>query len=89
MLWCRPFNFFRNINNQLTRKNESGLKFLGRPMNPTQDLTEAGLRVIIRNPRAVRTWPNRQMIGFDQRALPDADLDALVACLRAMASSNQ
>ena len=62
---------------------------LGRPVNPTQYLTEAGLRAVIRNPRAVRTWPNQQMIGFDQRALPDVGLDALVAYLRAMAPSNQ
>jgi mono/diheme cytochrome c family protein len=62
---------------------------LGRPMNPTQYLADAGLRAIIRNPQAVRTWPNQQMIGFGERVLSDADLDALVAYLRAMASSNQ
>jgi mono/diheme cytochrome c family protein len=62
---------------------------LGRPMNPTQYFTDAGLRAIIRNPQAVRTWPNQQMIGFGKRALSDADLDALVAYLRAMAPQNQ
>jgi mono/diheme cytochrome c family protein len=62
---------------------------LGRPMNPTQYLTDPGLRAIIRNPRAVRTWPNQQMIGFGKRILSDADLDAVVAYLRAMAPSNQ
>jgi mono/diheme cytochrome c family protein len=62
---------------------------LGRPMNPTQYLTDAGLRAIIRNPRAVRTWPNQQMIGFGERVISDADLDAVVAYLRAMAPQNQ
>jgi mono/diheme cytochrome c family protein len=58
---------------------------LDRPMNPTQYLTDAGLRGIIRNPRAVRTWPDQRMEGFDERALPDADLDAVVAYLHAIA----
>lgn len=58
---------------------------LGRPMNPTQYLTESGLRAIIRNPRAVRTWPGQQMIGFSKAIIPDDDLDALVAYLRTMA----
>jgi mono/diheme cytochrome c family protein len=58
---------------------------LGRPMNPTQYLTEAGLRAIVRNPKAVRTWPAQQMIGFSKTIMSDDDLDALVAYLRAMA----
>lgn len=58
---------------------------LGRPMSPTQYLTEFGLRAIIRNPKAVRTWPAQQMIGFDDKMLPDSDLDAVIAYLRAMA----
>ncbi|HVJ55030.1 MAG TPA: cytochrome c [Aliidongia sp.] len=60
---------------------------LARPMSPTQYLTDAGLRAIIRNTRAVRTWPGQQMDAFDKTALPDADLDAVVAYLHAMASS--
>ena len=60
---------------------------LGRPMNPTQYLTDAGLRAIIRNPKGVRTWPGQQMIGFSTQILPDADLDALVAYLRTMLAS--
>jgi hypothetical protein len=62
---------------------------LGRPMNPTQYLTDAGLRAIIRNPRAVRSWPKEQMIGFGERVISNADLDAVVAYLRAMAPQNQ
>ena len=58
---------------------------LGQPMNVTQYLTEAGLRALIRNPAAVRTWPQQHMSGFGEKALPDADLDSLLAYLRAMA----
>jgi mono/diheme cytochrome c family protein len=59
---------------------------LGKPMNVTQYLTEAGLRAIVRNPAAVRTWPAQHMTGFGTKTLPDADLDALVAYLQAMAN---
>jgi mono/diheme cytochrome c family protein len=58
---------------------------LGKPLSATQYLTEAGLRAIVRNPAAVRTWPEQRMTGFDAEVLPDADLDALVAYLRAKA----
>jgi mono/diheme cytochrome c family protein len=60
---------------------------LGRPMSPTQYLTDAGLRAIIRNTRAVRTWPGQQMEVFDKAILPDTDLDAVVAYLYAMAGT--
>jgi mono/diheme cytochrome c family protein len=58
---------------------------LGQPTNATEYLTETGLRAIIRNPRAVRTWPNQTMGGFGSKALPDADVDNLLVYLRAMA----
>lgn len=58
---------------------------LGQPMNPTQYLTPAGLRALIRNPKSVRTWPQQQMPGFNTKALSDADLDAIIAYLQAMA----
>jgi mono/diheme cytochrome c family protein len=61
---------------------------LGRPMNATQYLTEAGLRAIIRNPAAVRTWPGRRMTGFDARTLSEADLGNLLTYLRAMAGAS-
>jgi hypothetical protein len=61
---------------------------LNRPMNPTQYLTEAGLRALIRSPRSVRTWPDQLMGGFDKATLPDADLDALVAYLRSMSQKS-
>jgi mono/diheme cytochrome c family protein len=60
---------------------------LGRPMSPTYYLTDAGLRAIIRNTRAVRTWPGQQMEVFSKQALPDSDLDSVVAYLYAMAGT--
>src|SRR5262249_45399044 len=32
---------------------------LGQPMNPVQYLSPIGLRSLIRNPKAVRTWPQQ------------------------------
>lgn len=58
---------------------------LGTPMNPTQYMTPMGLRALIRNPQAVRTWPNQQMPAFDKSKLSDADLQALIAYLSHMA----
>jgi mono/diheme cytochrome c family protein len=60
---------------------------LGAPMNPTQYLSARGLRLLIRNPKAVRTWPLQQMPGFDAAGLPEADLDALIAYLAHMAET--
>ena len=61
---------------------------LARPMSPTQYLSPSGLRAIIRDPRAVRTWPDQHMPGFNETALPDADLDAVIAYLHAMAGTS-
>jgi len=59
---------------------------LGQPMNPTQYLTRQGLRDLVRNPKAVRTWPQMAMPGFDETMLREADLDALIAYLAHMAT---
>jgi len=58
---------------------------LGQPMNVTSYMTPGGLRALIRDPKSVRTWPGQQMIGFDAAKIPDADIDALIAYLSAMA----
>ena len=58
---------------------------LGRPMNVTEYMSEAGLRALIRDPKAVRSWPQQQMIGFDKTIVSDSELDALVAYLAYMA----
>jgi mono/diheme cytochrome c family protein len=61
---------------------------LGRPMSATVYLTDEGLRAIIRDPRAVRTWPAQRMPGFDRSVLPDADLDAVLAYLHAITAKS-
>lgn len=62
---------------------------LGQPMNPTQYMTETGLRALIRDPKSVRTWPEQQMQGFDATMLPEADLDDLIAYLTYMAGTRR
>ena len=59
---------------------------LGQPMAATDYLTEAGLRALVRDPKSVRIWPQQQMPPFSSAVLPDADLDALIAYLRQIAS---
>jgi mono/diheme cytochrome c family protein len=58
---------------------------LGQPMNVTEYMSEAGLRALIRDPKAVRSWPQQQMIGFDKKTVSDTELDALIAYLAYMA----
>lgn len=58
---------------------------LGKPLPVMQYITEPGLRAIVRNPAGVRTWPEQHMTGFGAQALPDPELDALVAYLKGMA----
>jgi len=51
---------------------------LGRPMNVTEYFQIPALKKLIRNPQSVRQWPEQKMPGFDQAALSDSDLDAIV-----------
>jgi mono/diheme cytochrome c family protein len=55
---------------------------LGQPMPAVAYFTDAGLKKLIRNPAAVRTWPQQQMPGADPATLTDADIDAVIAYLR-------
>ena len=57
-----------------------------RPMPATAYFTEAGLRAMIRNPAAVRDWPAQQMPAFDDAALRDSDIDAVITYLRYLAA---
>lgn len=52
---------------------------LGEPMPAVAYFTETGLKNLIRNPAAVRTWPQQQM---PPTGLVDADIDAVIAFLR-------
>ena len=55
------------------------------PHNPTEYLRDDLLRAFIRNPQSLRQWPQAKMQGFDTQALPDSDLDAVLAYLHYMA----
>ena len=59
---------------------------LGQPMNVTTYMTPSGIKAVIRNPKAVRTWPQQQMVGFDAASLPDSEVEALIAFLAHMAT---
>jgi mono/diheme cytochrome c family protein len=52
-----------------------------RPMPAIAYLTETGLRALIRNPAAVRSWPAQQMPAFSA-TITDSDIDAVIAYLR-------
>jgi mono/diheme cytochrome c family protein len=54
---------------------------LGSPMNPVDYFQPAALRRLLRDPRAVRDWPDRKMPAFDRDSLSDQDVDAIVAWL--------
>jgi mono/diheme cytochrome c family protein len=54
---------------------------LARPLNPVQWFQPALLKRFIRDPKSVRDWPGAQMQASSPEALPDADIDAIVAWL--------
>lgn len=56
------------------------------PYNPTEYLRADLLRAYIRNPQSLRHWPQAKMQGVSADTLSDADLDALLAYLRHMAT---
>lgn len=55
------------------------------PYSPTEYLRADLLRGYIRDPQSLRRWPQAKMQGFSAQALPEADLDAVLAYLRHMA----
>jgi mono/diheme cytochrome c family protein len=54
---------------------------LNRPMSPTAYMTHAGLHALIRDPKAVRSWPGQIMPGFAEDQMSDRDIDAVIAYL--------
>jgi mono/diheme cytochrome c family protein len=58
---------------------------LNLPRNPTEYLQPWALKSLVRDPGSVRRWSDMRMTGFDEAALPDADLDRVVAYLAHMA----
>ncbi|WP_459208268.1 c-type cytochrome [Pseudomonas sp. MLB6B] len=59
---------------------------LNLPHNPTEYFQDGWLRQLIRNPQALRQWPQGKMPGFDESVLDDRALDALLAYLKHMAA---
>jgi hypothetical protein len=47
----------------------------------TAYIAKAGLSALIRDPKAVRTWPGQRVPGFDRAALSDQDIAAVIAYL--------
>jgi mono/diheme cytochrome c family protein len=60
---------------------------LNRPLNPTEYFHDAYLRKLIRDPAAVRNWPQRAMPAFPPSSLSESRLNDLIAYLRHMAKS--
>lgn len=58
---------------------------LNLPYNPTEYFRADLLRRYIRDPQALRRWPQARMPGFAVSALSEAELDQLLAYLRHMA----
>src|SRR5262249_8850672 len=48
---------------------------LAHPMNPVNYFQPTALPKFLRDPRSVRTWPDQKMPGFDDKTLPDSDID--------------
>jgi len=59
---------------------------LNRPMNPTQYLTQDGLRALIRDPKSVRSWPGLLMPGFTADQMSDREIDLVIEYLAHMAA---
>jgi mono/diheme cytochrome c family protein len=59
------------------------------PMPATEYFTETGLRALIRNPAAVRSWPGQQMPGFGAVTLGDDEVDAIIAYLHFLAERSK
>jgi mono/diheme cytochrome c family protein len=59
---------------------------LNLPMNPTEYLEAKALAALIRDPASVRNWPRRQMRGYSEADISNAELADLVAYLRYMSA---
>jgi mono/diheme cytochrome c family protein len=62
---------------------------LNLPQNPTEYLTPQGLHDLIRNPKAVRTWPALTMPPFPPDHLSDREIGLVIAYLKHMAGRKQ
>jgi mono/diheme cytochrome c family protein len=58
---------------------------LNLPFGPTEYLKAEYLPILIRNSQNLRQWPESKMSHFDEKALPDADLQLIIKYLEHMA----
>jgi mono/diheme cytochrome c family protein len=61
---------------------------LNQPQNPTEYLTPQGLHDLIRNPKAVRTWPAQAMPALSDY-LSDREIELIIAYLKHMAGRKE
>jgi mono/diheme cytochrome c family protein len=59
---------------------------MNKPKNPTEYMTRGGLHALIRDPKAVRTWPTQIMPGFAADQMSDSEIDQVISYLAHMAS---
>ena len=59
---------------------------LGQPMNVTTYMTPSGITRGDPGPEGRAHLAEQQMVGFDAKSLPDAEVDALIAFLAHMAT---
>lgn len=62
---------------------------LNLPMNPTEYFQLAALRIYLRNPANVRTWPAQSMAGITADQMSDAEMEDLLAYLGHMVSQRK
>lgn len=55
------------------------------PMNPTEYLVPDALKILIRDPQALRFWPLSKMHGFSKDQLSNPELEDVLAYLKYMA----
>jgi mono/diheme cytochrome c family protein len=71
------------------RLNGAGASTIGpdlnQPMSATEYMTRVGLHALIRNPKAVRSWPEQRMPAFPPDQMSDREIDLVISYLTHMA----
>jgi mono/diheme cytochrome c family protein len=62
---------------------------LNRPLSPTEYMKKNFLITLIRNPQALRKWPQSRMHGFDRSQLSDEELEKLIEYMSSMAKQRK
>ena len=82
------FKVFLNNCFACHKMNDQGSASIGPdlniPMNPTEYFKEGSLKMLIRNPKSLRTWKTSKMPDFDESEISNADLENLIKYLQHM-----